>query len=62
LQVEFNYELKNFNLRTAYNSDIQTDYLSGLIKEPLQAKHRFFGNLGYETPVLIRKTIGLITR
>jgi outer membrane receptor for ferrienterochelin and colicin len=51
LQVEFNYELaKHFNLRTAYKYyDIQTDYLSGNQERPLQAKHRFFGNLGYET-------------
>jgi hypothetical protein len=40
-------------LRTAYKFyDIQTDYLSGTYQRPLQAKHRFFGNLGYETPVL----------
>ena len=51
LQVEFNYELaKHFILRTAYKYyDIQTDYLSGNQERPLQAKHRFFGNLGYET-------------
>jgi outer membrane receptor protein involved in Fe transport len=53
LQVEFNYEiLKHFNLRTAYKYyDIQTDYLSGTYQRPLQAKHRFFGNLSYETPL-----------
>ncbi len=51
LQIEFNYELaKHFNLRTAYKYyDIQTDYLSGNQERPLQAKHRIFGNLGYET-------------
>ena len=54
LQVEFNYELaKHFNLRTAYKYyDIETDYLSGTYQRPLQAKHRFFGNLGYETHIL----------
>ena len=54
LQVEFNYEIaKHFNLRTAYKYyDIQTDYLSGTYQRPLQAKHRFFGNLGYETHIL----------
>ncbi len=54
MQVEFNIELqKHFNLRTAYKFyDIQTDYLSGTFQRPLQAKHRFFGNLGYETPIL----------
>ena len=53
LQVEFNYELaKHFNLRAAYKYyDIQTDYLSGNQERPLQAKHRFFGNLGYETHI-----------
>ena len=53
LQVEFNYELvKHLNLRTAYKYyDIQTDYLSGGYQRPLQAKHRFFGNLGYETHI-----------
>lgn len=54
LQVEFNYELaKHFNLRTAYKYyDIQTDYLSGTYQRPLQAKHRFFGNLAYETHIV----------
>lgn len=54
LQVEFNYEVaKHFNLRTAYKYyDIETDYLSGTYQRPLQAKHRFFGNLGYETHIL----------
>jgi outer membrane receptor for ferrienterochelin and colicin len=52
LQVEFNYEFfTNFNFRSAYKYyDIQTDYLSGKFQKPLQAKHRFFGNLEYETP------------
>jgi outer membrane receptor for ferrienterochelin and colicins len=56
LQVEFNYELaKHFNLRTAYKYyDIQTDYLSGTYQRPLQAKHRFFGNLAYETHIVER--------
>ena len=54
MQVEFNIELqKHFNLRTAYKFyDIQTDYLSGTFQRPLQAKHRFFGNLAYETHIL----------
>lgn len=52
-QLDFNYELvKHFNLRTAYKYyDIATDYLSGSYQRPLQAKHRFFGNLEYETHV-----------
>jgi outer membrane receptor for ferrienterochelin and colicin len=51
LQVDFNYEiLKHFNLRSAYKYyDISTDYLSGNFQRPLQAKHRIFANLEYET-------------
>lgn len=54
LQVEFNYEFfTHFNLRSAYKYyDIQTDYLSGKFQRPLQAKHRFFGNLEYETHIV----------
>lgn len=53
MQFEFNYELvKHFNFRSAYKFyDIQTDYLSGTFQRPLQAKHRFFGNLEYETHI-----------
>jgi outer membrane receptor for ferrienterochelin and colicins len=53
LQIEFNYELaKHLNLRTAYKYyDIKTDYLSGSFQRPLQAQHRFFGNLGFETHI-----------
>jgi len=54
LQVDFNIEIaKHLDLRTAYKYyDIQTDYLSGRSERPLQAKHRFFANLGYETNVV----------
>jgi outer membrane receptor for ferrienterochelin and colicins len=54
LQVDFNIELaKHFDLRTAYKYyDIQTDFLSGRSERPLQAKHRFFANLGYETHIV----------
>jgi outer membrane receptor for ferrienterochelin and colicins len=54
LQIEFNYELVHrFNLRTAYKYyDIQTDYQYVTQERPLQAKHRFFGNLEYQTPLL----------
>ena len=54
LQVEFNYELaKHFNLRTAYKYyDIQTDYQYVTQERPLQAKHRFFANLEYQTHLL----------
>ncbi len=51
MQLEFNYEIKkHFNLRSAYKYyDVSTDYLSGNFENPLQAKHRFFGNLEYES-------------
>ena len=54
LQIDFNLEIiKHFDLRTAYKYyDIQTDYLSGRSERPLQAKHRFFANLGYETHIV----------
>jgi outer membrane receptor for ferrienterochelin and colicins len=53
LQVDFNYEFfKHFDLRTAYKYyDIPTNYISGTYQRPLQAKHRFFGNLAYETHI-----------
>jgi outer membrane receptor for ferrienterochelin and colicins len=53
-QLEFNYELaKHLELRSAYKYyDVKTDYLSGKYQRPLQAAHRFFGNLGYETSIL----------
>jgi len=53
LQLEFNYEIFNhFNFRSAYKFyDVRTDYLSGNYQKPLQAKHRFFGNLEYETHI-----------
>lgn len=53
LQVDFNVELiKHLNVRTAYKYfDISTDYLSGSYQRPLQAKHRFFANLEYETHI-----------
>ena len=54
LQLDFNYEIKkHFNLRTAYKYyDILTDYLSGSFQRPLQAKHRFFGNIEYATHII----------
>ncbi|MFS4468551.1 TonB-dependent receptor domain-containing protein [Maribacter sp. 2210JD10-5] len=52
-QLEVNHEvLKNLELRTAYKYyDVSTDYRSGRLQKPLQAQHRFFVNLGYETEV-----------
>ena len=53
LQFDFNYEIiKHFNFRSAYKYfDIFTDYLSGSFQRPLQAKHRVFANLEYETHI-----------
>ncbi len=52
-QLDFSYEIiKHLNLRTAYKYyDIATDYLSGSFQRPLQAKHRFFGNLEFQTHI-----------
>lgn len=52
-QFEFNYELaKHLELRTAYKYyDIETDYLSGTYERPLQATHRVFGNLAFQTHI-----------
>ncbi|MDC6365597.1 MULTISPECIES: TonB-dependent receptor [Flavobacteriaceae] len=51
LQIELNHEvLPGFELRTAYKFyDVKTDYQTGLLQKPLQAQHRFFTNLGYNT-------------
>ncbi len=51
LQLDFNLNLaKGFDLRTAYKYyDILTSYSGGTAQRPLQAKHRFFANLAYET-------------
>jgi outer membrane receptor for ferrienterochelin and colicin len=53
LQIEFNIELMtHFNFRTAYKYyDVQTEYISGSAERPLQARHRYFGNLAYETHI-----------
>ena len=53
LQVEFNTEIiKHLNFRSAYKYyDIQTDFQSGTMQRPLQAKHRFFTNLEFETHI-----------
>lgn len=50
-QVEVNHEiLSRLHVRTAYKYyDVATDYRSGRLQKPLQAQHRFFVNLGYET-------------
>ncbi|MEM7379796.1 MAG: TonB-dependent receptor [Bacteroidota bacterium] len=50
-QLEINHEiLENLELRTAYKLyDVKTDYQSGRLQKPLQARQRFFANLGYQT-------------
>ncbi len=53
-QAEFNLEIiKHLDLRTAYKFyDISTDYTGGKMQQPLQAEHRFFANLGFQTHIL----------
>lgn len=50
-QFDFNYNpFTNFKIRASYKYyDIATDYEKGKLERPLQAKHRFFTNLEYET-------------
>ncbi|MEG0188481.1 MAG: TonB-dependent receptor, partial [Algoriella sp.] len=50
-QFDFNYNpFTNFKIRASYKYyDIVTDYENGKLERPLQAKHRFFTNLEYET-------------
>ena len=52
-QFEVNHEIvPNLELRTAYKYyDVKTDYSDGLLQKPLQAQHRFFANVGYQTPL-----------
>ncbi|MEM9650343.1 MAG: TonB-dependent receptor, partial [Bacteroidota bacterium] len=51
LQIELNHELlPKLEVRTAYKFyDVKTDYQTGLLQKPLQARHRFFANVGYNT-------------
>jgi outer membrane receptor for ferrienterochelin and colicins len=53
LQLEFNVEIiKHLNFRSSYKFyDNKTDYNSGTYQKPLQAQHRFFGNLEFETHI-----------
>ena len=52
-QAEFGIEpLKHLNLRTSYKFyNVKTDYISGFLQKPLQAQHRFFANVAYETHI-----------
>jgi len=51
LQLDFNIEpIHQLNIRNSYKYyDIGTDYQSGRFQRPLQARHRFFSNVEYET-------------
>ncbi len=51
VQVDFNYTpFERFFIRSAYKYfDIQTDYENGRMEKAMQAKHRFFTNLEYQT-------------
>ncbi|SEP79047.1 TonB-dependent receptor [Flavobacterium urocaniciphilum] len=53
-QVEWNINLmRHLDLRTAYKYlNVKTDYSTGLLQKPLQAQHRFFANIAYETHIL----------
>ena len=50
-QLALDYSpFKALNFRFAYkNYDVKTTYNSGFLQRPLQAKHIFFGNIGWET-------------
>ena len=52
-QLELNHRiLPRTEIRTAYKYyDVKTDYNSGTLQKPLQAQHRFFANIGYETKI-----------
>jgi outer membrane receptor for ferrienterochelin and colicins len=52
-QAEFSIELiKHLNFKTAYKYyDVQTQFSTGQLQKALQAKHRFFGNLSFETHI-----------
>ncbi len=50
-QIEVNYEpIHQLNLRMAYKHlEVSTDYITGNLSKPLQAKNRFFANISAET-------------
>lgn len=51
LQVEVDHRiLPRTEFRAAYKYyDVKTDFRNGTWQKPLQARHRFFANIGYET-------------
>mgnify|MGYP001160819706 FL=1 len=55
-QLALDYSpFKALNFRFAYkNYDVKTTYSSGFLQRPLQAKHIFFGNIGWETDRTIK--------
>lgn len=52
-QAEFSIEpFKHFNIKSAYKYyDVQTQYATGQLQRALQAKHRFFTNVSFETHI-----------
>ena len=52
-QAEFNIELiRHLNFKTSYKYyDVQTQFQTGQLQKALQAKHRFFANLAFETHI-----------
>jgi hypothetical protein len=52
-QAEYSLELvKHLNIKTAYKYfDVQTQFTTGQLQRALQAKHRFFGNVSFETHI-----------
>lgn len=44
--------IMHLDIKTAYKYyDVQSQYLTGQLQRPLQAKHRFFANVSYETHI-----------
>ena len=52
-QAEFNIELiRHLNFKTSYKFyDVQSQFQTGQLQRALQAKHRFFANVSYETHI-----------
>ena len=52
-QAEFNIEvIRHLNFKTSYKFyDVQTQFQTGQLQKALQAKHRFFANVAYETHI-----------
>jgi len=57
-QIEVNYTLiDRLNLRTAYKYyDVFTTYKPGKYQKPIQAKHRFFANISYDTELTLENS------